>query len=244
MRYIVYFIFMFLLISPCMLLLNSTSARGELLTPEGLELIDKPNDNGQALMLVWKKISTSEEKFSYEVTIAEDQNGPYFFAGKVMFPFKSKYDFSQLFGYAKENKEYNAYEIKGFTRPDDKDPTKTKDVLLTPDKTYFVKIKMFEEISVGKFNEKNLDVVLTTTTKGNWFATNKTNSFLILIFLTVVIMLYIYMAQRNPQGLFIRKIAGLDAMDDAIGRATEMGKMALFVHGLRTVSDVPTIAAM
>ncbi|MBF0363199.1 MAG: hypothetical protein HQK49_19410 [Oligoflexia bacterium] len=278
MRNLFYLIFNFFLLTPCLLFVFTsvftsvmtmtitTTARGEvdvlvpLTVPEGLQLIDKPNDNGQALMLLWKKNSSANssapenDKISYEIIIAENQNGPFFPVGKIIAPFKTKYDFPQLFGYAKENKEYYAFEIKGYTKPNEVkagevkegEKPKTTDVLLSPNVTYYVKVKVLEEISTTplKFNEKELNEVLSATTKGNWFATNKTNSVLILIFLTVVIMLYIYWAQRNPHGLFIRKIAGLDAMDDAIGRATEMGKMALFVHGLRSVSDVPTIAAM
>jgi hypothetical protein len=39
-------------------------------------------------------------------------------------------------------------------------------------------------------------------------------------------------------------MAGLDEMDNAVGRATEMGKPILYISGLSTVSDVATIAAI
>jgi len=51
------------------------------------------------------------------------------------------------------------------------------------------------------------------------------------------------MARRNPN-LFIRKIAGLDAVEEAIGRATEMGRSVFFVHGLTGVGSLSTIAAL
>lgn len=44
--------------------------------------------------------------------------------------------------------------------------------------------------------------------------------------------------------LFVRKIAGLDAVDEAVGRATEMGRSVLYVPGLSTMSDVATIASI
>jgi hypothetical protein len=44
--------------------------------------------------------------------------------------------------------------------------------------------------------------------------------------------------------VFLRRIAGLEAVDEAIGRATEMGKPALFVHGLTGVSDIAVLASL
>ncbi|OFZ26844.1 MAG: hypothetical protein A2381_16965 [Bdellovibrionales bacterium RIFOXYB1_FULL_37_110] len=69
------------------------------------------------------------------------------------------------------------------------------------------------------------------------------NNFLLFIFLTVVIIVFINLAKKNPN-LFVRRIAGLEAMDDALGRATEMGRPVLFVHGLKYMHEVPTIAAV
>jgi hypothetical protein len=42
----------------------------------------------------------------------------------------------------------------------------------------------------------------------------------------------------------VRKIAGLDAIDDALGRATEMGKPILFSFGLGYITDMVVIAAL
>jgi len=48
---------------------------------------------------------------------------------------------------------------------------------------------------------------------------------------------------RKPD-VFVRRIAGLEAVDEAIGRATEMGKPALFVHGLTGVSNIAVLASL
>jgi hypothetical protein len=50
-------------------------------------------------------------------------------------------------------------------------------------------------------------------------------------------------ARRTPD-LFIRKIPGLDAIDEAIGRATEMGRPVLFIHGLSSVGDIAVLASL
>ena len=66
--------------------------------------------------------------------------------------------------------------------------------------------------------------------------------FLIIIYLSILI--YFIHAAKKGKALFIRKIAGLDALDEAVGRATEMGKPTLFIPGISTMSDIATIAAV
>lgn len=81
------------------------------------------------------------------------------------------------------------------------------------------------------------------TASGQWFNTDRTNALIGLIFVTTVIVFFIYRARGGAE-LFVRKIAGLDAVEEAIGRATEMGKPILYVTGLGDASDIATIAAM
>ncbi len=89
-------------------------------------------------------------------------------------------------------------------------------------------------------------VVLGTsgaTASGQWFNTARSNALIGVIFVTTVIVFFIYRSKGGAE-LFVRKIAGLDAVEDAIGRATEMGKPILFVSGLADASEISTIAAM
>ena len=44
--------------------------------------------------------------------------------------------------------------------------------------------------------------------------------------------------------LYIRKIGGLDALEEAVGRATEMGRPILFIPGILDMDDVQTLAAI
>ena len=73
-------------------------------------------------------------------------------------------------------------------------------------------------------------------------AANSTPLAITVLFTCAVLGMLAYV-RRNPN-VFIRKINGLDAIDEAIGRATEMGKPALFVHGLTGVSDIAVIASV
>lgn len=54
----------------------------------------------------------------------------------------------------------------------------------------------------------------------------------VVVVLVLFILLNIGRARKHPEGLYIRRIPGLNAMDEAIGRATEMGKPVLMVPGI------------
>ena len=58
------------------------------------------------------------------------------------------------------------------------------------------------------------------------------------------LILFATMRARQGRKAFIRRIAGLDAVEEALGRATEMGRPILYVPGLSVVDDVATIAAI
>ncbi|MBM4035165.1 MAG: hypothetical protein FJ291_25770 [Planctomycetes bacterium] len=73
-----------------------------------------------------------------------------------------------------------------------------------------------------------------------WF---KLNNIILSLSFCAVVYAFIGLARRNPN-LFIRKIAGLEAVEEAIGRATEMGRPVFFVHGLGGMGDLSTIAAV
>ncbi len=81
------------------------------------------------------------------------------------------------------------------------------------------------------------------TSKPQWFDTNRIS---VVVFTILFTFLIIYFIERAKKGtnLFVRKIPGLAAVDEAVGRATEMGKPILYVPGLTGISDVATIAAM
>jgi len=78
---------------------------------------------------------------------------------------------------------------------------------------------------------------------GEWFHTGKVPLFVAMMVFSVAIMVSIYQA-RSGEDVFIRRIPGLEAVDEAIGRATEMGRSILYVLGLGGVSGPATIASM
>ncbi|QYK53672.1 MAG: hypothetical protein KF824_01995 [Fimbriimonadaceae bacterium] len=52
------------------------------------------------------------------------------------------------------------------------------------------------------------------------------------------ILVNIRRANKNADSLFIRRISGLNAIDDAIGRATEMGRPVLMVPGIGVLDAI------
>jgi len=57
------------------------------------------------------------------------------------------------------------------------------------------------------------------------------------------VVFYIQIA-RSGKTLKVRTIAGLDAVDEAVGRATEMGRPILFICGIQDMNDIQTIAGL
>ncbi|MEO0101968.1 MAG: DUF6754 domain-containing protein [candidate division WOR-3 bacterium] len=76
-----------------------------------------------------------------------------------------------------------------------------------------------------------------------WFNLNKISVVLFFIVFGFLILFWTEKAKKRKD-LYVRKISGLSAVEEAVGRATEMGKPVLFVPGLTGMSDVATIAAM
>ncbi len=76
-----------------------------------------------------------------------------------------------------------------------------------------------------------------------WVNWNLSNLFIIGLLLCGSVIYFISHAKRGKK-LFIRKIAGLEAIDEAIGRATEMGRPILFVPGINDMDDVQTLAGI
>jgi hypothetical protein len=76
----------------------------------------------------------------------------------------------------------------------------------------------------------------------NYFNTDHTANFVITLIFTALLFGSIAVARKKD--LWMRKLPGLEALDEALGRATEMGKSVLFIHGLQEINSPSTIAAV
>jgi hypothetical protein len=77
----------------------------------------------------------------------------------------------------------------------------------------------------------------------NWFRSYRLNMLVLLLVFSSAVLLYIRSA-KGGKSLFVRKLAGLEAMEEAVGRATEMGKPVLFIPGISELDEIQTIAGL
>jgi hypothetical protein len=88
------------------------------------------------------------------------------------------------------------------------------------------------------------EISAAAVTRAQWLDLNKLNILVSLIVLSGIIIYFITQARKRSKDMFIRKIAGLQAIDDAIGRATEMGRPILYTTGLGSIDIITTIASL
>ena len=80
-------------------------------------------------------------------------------------------------------------------------------------------------------------------TKSEWFYFSKSTAVLgVLTFL--FLLTYFIRKSRKGRKYYVRKIPGLEAVDDAIGRATELGRPVYYVPGIGYPSEIATLAAL
>jgi hypothetical protein len=76
-----------------------------------------------------------------------------------------------------------------------------------------------------------------------WFHSRRLNALVAVVILCSAI-LYFINAARSGKSIYIRKIGGLEAVDEAVGRATEMGKKIFYIPGTQDMDEVQTLAGI
>jgi len=101
----------------------------------------------------------------------------------------------------------------------------------------------YQVTTLATAGEAAADVVGPTAAKPQWINTRQWNVFIILLLL---LGFNIYFIEHIKAGgkPYIRKIAGLEAVAEAVGRATEMGRPILFVPGIQDMNDIQTVAGV
>jgi hypothetical protein len=100
----------------------------------------------------------------------------------------------------------------------------------------------YKVASVYKADTLTSAISQAAVPRPQWFQLKLLAVFIFMLLFSGATVALIFLA-RKGRSLYVRPIAGIDAVDDAIGRATEMGKPILFVPGLGEASRVATIAA-
>jgi len=113
------------------------------------------------------------------------------------------------------------------------------DTLLRNKKDYYYRVDVVGELE----SRASSEIAGPVQTKPQWFNTNRIPVLVFAVVYGLLLILYIEFAKRDRE-MFVRRIAGLDAIDEAVGRSTEMGKPILFSFGIGYLTDVATLAAL
>ena len=75
------------------------------------------------------------------------------------------------------------------------------------------------------------------------FRYDRINALVAVVVFSFAILLFTKWAKEGKP-LFLRKIPGLEAIEEAVGRATEMGRPVLFIPGIAELDEIDTIAGI
>ena len=197
-----------------------------------LEVFDMPNDGGGGVGLRWPVVSGENSAAAYQVLVSDQPDGA--FVQRVEFAADTHYE-SELEG---------PWWVWGGLRPDWHFVQLQSDTQfqLTNGKPYFFQLVFLTPD--GRTESR----VLSATPQANLFNWAKLNNLLLMLAFGAVVLFSIHRARENPQ-LFLRRIPGLDAVEEAVGRATEMGRPVLYLTGSGELngsgdpSNLSTIAA-
>jgi len=208
--------------------------------PEHVLMKDLPSDDGTGLVVTWTAPDTAlvPASVSYRVEVATSPEGPFYPVGEVRSRAPRASKLPAVFGWGAENANLQYMTVHAYTVPPSAPGGLPQRVPLEAGRTYYARFSVVDGAMVAEMAN-----VLAATTQQNLFKWNKLNNLIFGLFFGTVILIFIEMARRNPN-MYIRKIAGLDAVEEALGRATEMGKPVYFIHGLNPMGDVSTIAAV
>jgi len=182
--------------------------------PTSLFAKDTPNDRGNSITVEWKLSKDDKILDGYEIFRREE--------GDTVWK-KVGWTPRGCSVYVDKQEEYRGKiinEVKNEAKYFYKIRGRSRDTY-----TFFVETTTPAIPSPQWFNRENIPVLIGVFLLFSSFFT------------------FISLAKRGTK-LYIRKIAGLDALDEAVGRSTEMGKPLLYVPGLSTMSDVATIASI
>ncbi|MBS1272366.1 MAG: hypothetical protein MAGBODY4_01510 [Candidatus Marinimicrobia bacterium] len=110
--------------------------------------------------------------------------------------------------------------------------------IVTPKDTYYYKIGLF-----NGSEEVTSQVSEGVSPQISFFNWGRLNVFIILgIYFALI--LYFIRASRKGREIYIRTLPGLEALEESVGRATEMGKPVLYMPGIDEANNIQTLYSM
>src|SRR6266571_3100895 len=194
--------------------------------PQALEAFDMPSDGGGSIGLRWRAVPADSAATSYEVLVSDQQGGE--FKQIAVFPAHTHYE-SEISGpwwvWWSKRADVHFFQVKS-----------NSGIQLVNGRPYFFKVVCIDG------QERAESPVVSAVPQANLFNWAKLNNLLLMLAFSVTVLISIRRARINPN-IFLRRIPGLDAVEEAVGRATEMGRPILYLTGSDDMSSLATIAA-
>lgn len=196
--------------------------------PQQLRVIDTPSDGGGSLTVLWAPSASDSAAWKYQILLHEGSVPSDPSAWKVVaeFPANTRY--------VREGK------TAWWTRSGDPGD---HIFLLKNGKGIELKAAQSYAVTVAAMNgqERFIALPIVASPEPNWMNWNQVNNLVLALMFGGIVFYAINLAKRKE--IFLRRIPGLDAVDEAIGRATELGKPILYMTGAHDMNDPSTIAA-
>ena len=190
-------------------------ALAQLEPPTNFEAVDLDNDDGSGIQLRWELSADDTDDAATRKVIK------YEIRRKVVEGEKPTDDFVKI--------DEATYQV-----------TETKDKNCALGEKYLYQIVA---IGAGGVESAVVSTAEPVSTMMQYFDATKLWFGIMMAVICGAIILFILMAKAGRE-LKIRKIAGLEAVDEAVGRATEMGKSIMYVPGIVDINDMQTIAGL
>jgi hypothetical protein len=215
-----------------LLLCGFCSSAAALDAPQELEAFDMPGDSGGSIGLRWSATPADSAGTLYRIFLSDQQSSE--FSQIAEFPANTHYA-SELNGpwwvWGPKRQDVHFFQVQS-----------NSGVQLENGKPYLLKVVL----STGQETFESSTV--SAVPQANLFNWAKLNNLLLMLAFGIIVLASIRRARANPN-IFLRRIPGLDAVEEAVGRATEMGRPILYLTGSGELngsgdpSDLSTIAA-
>jgi hypothetical protein len=216
-------VFACVLYMPC----SMASAEAPIAPPQDLKAFDTPNDGGESVTVSWAPGVSDGPDVRYQV-LAGDAGITDPAALKVVAEFPADTHFVKEAKAAwwtrKTEKHWHQFVLRG-----------GKGIELKDDTSYAM------TVATVQGEQRVFGPLLQATPSPDWFNWNQLNNLILALSFGGLVFYAISHAKRKD--IFLRRIPGLDAVDEAIGRSTELGKPILYLTGAHDMSDPSTIAA-
>ncbi|NWF71470.1 MAG: hypothetical protein HXY51_00290 [Nitrospirae bacterium] len=196
--------------------------------PEDVRVFDTPSDGGGSLTVLWSPAPSDNAETKYQVLLSEGTTVPDPAAMKVVaeFPANQRYVRESKWPWWTKlaNGDQHQFTLRN-----------GRGVELKDGIAYL--------IAVARVSGDNRVIAtpVPAMPEPNWINWNQMNNLILALLFGGIVFYAIGTARKRE--IFLRRIPGLDAVDEAIGRATELGKPILYLTGAHDMHDPSTIAA-